>query len=70
MMGTYACLQEIFLHFNDKSVKRYVYVLPEKKIISFLNSDPVVSASPSEKKLSMWDKTYFLQAFIFKNFHH
>ena len=49
MMGTYACLQEIFLHFNDKSVKRYVYVLPEKKIISFLNSDPVVSASPSEK---------------------
>ena len=31
MMGTYACLQEIFLHFNDKSVKRYVYVLPEKK---------------------------------------
>ena len=31
MMGTYACLQEIFLHFIDKSVKRYVYVLPEKK---------------------------------------
>ena len=58
-MGTYACLQEIFLHFIDKSVKRYVYVLPEKKIISFLNSDPVVSASPSEKKLSCETKLTF-----------